>query len=372
MSGSRLQRWALIALIVVGALAGLGAVGIHFGARALKSQVEAALGAESEIGEIRLGWSAVEVHGLRIKAPPGWPAADTLRARRIIVVPDLRGLLSAQARIASILIEEAYVSALRAADGKLRVVPSLLEKQTAKKEGETQPAIAIGSIELRNGVMEFFDATVRKPAHRIRLEQLQARVTDLRLPELKGQSRLQLDGVLKGARSDGRISIHGRMEFASMDSDITHTLRGVDLVALQPYLLKAAEAGVKKGTLDLDLHSTIQAGRLHAPGTLALNGLELESGGSFMGMPRAAVVGFMKDRNERISVKFALDGRLDDPQFRLNEGFSMGIAASLGETLGVSLEGIAKGAGGIGQKGLEAAGGAVEGVGRSLKGFLGK
>jgi hypothetical protein len=162
------------------------------------------------------------------------------------------------------------------------------------------------------------------------------------------------------------------MEFASKDSDITNKLRGVDLVALQPYLLKATESGVKKGTLDLDLRSTIKANHMHAPGTLTLNGLELESGNTFMGMPRAAVVGFMKDKNERITVKFVLDGKLDDPQFKLNEGLATRIASSLGDTLGVSLEGIVKGAGSVGQKGMEAVGGAAEGVGKSLKGLFGK
>jgi hypothetical protein len=129
---------------------------------------------------------------------------------------------------------------------------------------------------------------------------------------------------------------------------------------------------VKKGTLDLDLQASIKANHLRAPGTLTLNGLELESGGTFMGMPRAAVVGFMKGKNDRITVKFTLDGKLDDPNFRLNEGFSTKVAASLGDVMGISLEGLAKGAGTLGQKGVEAAGGAAEGVGRAVKGLLGK
>lgn len=371
MAASRMKRWGIIALITVAALVALGAAGVHFGAKALRSQIEQALGPESEIGEIRLGWSAVEIHRLRIKGPPGWPAADTLRAERIVVVPDLRGLLSAKVRVAAIVVEEGYVSTLRTADGRLRVVPSLLENRAAKTEGGKGTEVDIGSIELRNGVMEFFDATVKKPAHRIRLERLQARVTDLHLPELKGRSRLELDGVLKGVRSDGSMSINGWMDFASRDSDISHKLRGVDLVALQPYLLKSAETGVKKGTLDLDMQSVIKANHLHAPGTLTLRGLELESGSTFMGVPRAALVSFMKDQNERITIRFTLDGKLDDPRFKLNEGFSTRVASSLGDTLGVSLEGIVKGAGGVGQKGLEAVGGAAEGLGKSLKGLFG-
>jgi hypothetical protein len=372
MAAQKSQRWVVIGLAVIVSLAVLLAGGLYFGAKALKGKVEQALGPESEIGEIRLGLTSVEVIKLRLKAPAGWPAPDTLRAERIRIAPDLLALLSAKVSISSIVVEGAYVSALRSADGKLRVVPSLLEKKDDKKEAGKGPEVGIGAIELKDGVLEFFDATVKKPAHKIRLEQLQAKVTDLHLPDLKARSKLHLDGVLKGVRSDGKILIDGWMEFASKDSDLRNTMRGVDLIALQPYLLKASEGGVRKGTLDLDLQSTIKANHLHAPGTLTLNGLELESGGTFMGMPRAAVVGLMKGKDDKITIKFTLDGKLDDPNFKLNEGFSTKVAASLGNVLGVSVEGLAKGAGAIGQKGVEAAGGAAGGVGKAVKGLFGK
>ncbi|HCX34077.1 MAG TPA: hypothetical protein DHV08_11320 [Rhodocyclaceae bacterium] len=370
MAARNPQRWTVIALAILVGLVVLFTGALYFGARALKGKVEQALGPESEIGEIRLGLTAVEVLGLRIQAPPGWPAPDTLRAERIRIAPDLRGLLSARVNISSIFVEGAYVSALRSKEGKLHIVPSLLDK---KDDGTGKGAeVGIGAIELKDGVLEFFDATVRKPPHRIRLEQLQARVTDLHLPDPGARSKLHLDGVLKGVRSDGKIRIDGWMAFASRDSELRNTLRGVDLVALQPYLLKASETGVRKGTLDLDLQSTVKANHLHAPGSLTLNGLELESGGTFMGMPRAAVVGLMKDSHDRITVRFVLDGKLDDPNFKLNEGLFTRVASSLGDVLGVSVEGLAKAAGGIGRKGVEAAGGAAAGIGKAVRGIFGR
>ncbi|MDT3736263.1 MAG: DUF748 domain-containing protein [Denitratisoma sp.] len=368
MAASKSQRWLVVGLAVLISLVVLFAAGLYFGAKALKGKVEEALGPESEVGEIRLGLTAVEVHKLRIKAPAGWPAPDTLRAERIRIAPDLLVLLSARVGISSIVVEGGYVSALRSTDGKLRVVPSLLEKKEDKKEAGKGPEVSIGSIELKDGVLEFFDATVKRPAHKIRLEQLQVKITDLQLPELKARSNVHLDGVLKGVRSDGKMLIDGWMVFASKDSELRNSMRSVDLIALQPYLLKATEGGVKKGTLDFDLQPTVKANHLHAPGTLTLNGLELESGGTFMGMPRAAVVGMMKDKNDRITIKFTLDGKLDDPNFKLNEGFSKQITASFGNVLGVSVEGLAKGAGAIGQ----AAGGVAEGVGKAVKGLFGK
>jgi len=55
---------------------------------------------------------------------------------------------------------------------------------------------------------------------------------------------------------DGTLTIAGWAEIASKDSSLKTTLRSVDLLALAPYLNKTREKGVRKGTLDLDLHLT--------------------------------------------------------------------------------------------------------------------
>lgn len=368
---TRLKRWLSALLILAVTLIVLAVAGLQVGTRLLKDQLQQALGPDSEVGEIRLGWSEVEILKLRLKAPAGWPAADTLRAERIVVSPDLRSLLGQPIRVSSIRIEGAYVSALRSADGKMRVVPNLLEHPAPAEQAEKTPPprVHLGRIELTGAVLEFFDATVRKPALKIRLEQLDATVQDIQLPDLAGRTRLALDGVLKGVRQDGRISIKGWMDLATRDSDITSTFRQVDLVALQPYLVKAAETGVKKGSLDLDLHAVVKEQRLRAPGNLVLNQLELDSNGStFMGMPRQAVLGLLKDKNGRIDIKFVLEGNLKDPQFHLNESFATKVGASIADTFGISFEGLAKGVGTVGQKTVEAA----EGVGKAIKGLFGK
>jgi uncharacterized protein involved in outer membrane biogenesis len=66
-----------------------------------------------------VGWSSVDVGELRIKGPRGWPAADTLRAERVVIVPSLRSVLSRQIGIRSITVVRPYLSALRTKDGQL-------------------------------------------------------------------------------------------------------------------------------------------------------------------------------------------------------------------------------------------------------------
>ncbi|HJV52372.1 MAG TPA: DUF748 domain-containing protein [Noviherbaspirillum sp.] len=362
------------ALVISGAalavLGGAALAGLHVATRALKDQVQQALGPDSEVAEITVGWSAIEARGVRIRAPKGWPAQDALRAERVVVTPDLAGLFSAKVQVSKIAVDNAYLSVWRTREGKVRLLPSLLEKP---KAGGVQPAagqpdapqVSIGSIELRGGVLDFFDSSVRQPAHKTRLEQLHVQVDDLRVPGLAGRTGLALDGVVKGVQRDGRVTIGGWAELADRNSEITTKLAGVDLVALQPYLIKASETGVRHGTLDLALKSTVRNNRLHAPGTVTLSGLELAPGsgafGTFMGVPRQAVIAALKNRNGQIAIQFTLEGNLNDPQFSLNDSFAKRIGASVAETLGISIEGLTRGVGN-----------AAQGLGGMVKKLFGK
>ena len=102
---------------------------------------------------------------------------------------------------------------------------------------------------------------------------------------------------------------------------------------------------------------------------MTLHDLELDpNGGGFMGIPRRATLSMMQDKQKKIVVKFELSGNLDDPAFNLNENIATRFGSSLAQGLGVSFEGVARGAGAIGG----VIGGAAEGAGRAIKGLFGK
>lgn len=356
------HRWLIVLLVVLLLIGGALAAGIHYAGRILKDQILANLGPESEVGAIDLGLSTVSIRDLRIKAPSGWPADETLRAARIDIAPDWRALLSRRIEMSSIRVEGAYLSILRAPNGKLRLLPSLLEKAEKKDPKETR-AVSIGEVALSQASLDFFDATIKRPPHRIHLENVEAKLTDLQLPELNGDSKLSLQGQIKGAGNhpDGSFALKGNIRLANLDSDLATTLRSVDLIALQPYLIKAANTGVKQGTLDVDAKSTIKNRHLHAPGVVTLHNLELDTSGSgFMGLPREAAVGAMKDKKDNIEVKFALEGNLDDPQFSINDNLAMRFGGGLADALGVSISTLGK-----------SVGSAASGVGGVLKNIFG-
>lgn len=281
MAAGKGKRWALIALVVLVVLIAGGIVGFRVAVGVLKGKVVEALGPESEITNLRVGWFSVDVEGLRI------------------------------------------------------------------------------------------DATVTQPPLKIRLEQIQATVHDVVVPALTGKTRFDLAGVLKSAQRDGAVTIVGWAETATKDSSVKTTLRTVDLVALQPYFIKAPDTGVRKGTVDLDLKSSVRKNRLNAPGKLTISGLELAPAkgafGTFMGVPRDAVVAFLENQDNKIAVNFVLEGDINNPQFSLNETLTTRLASSMAETLGVSLGGVATGVEALGRKGVEAAGTAGKGVGGAVQ-----
>ncbi len=362
------------ALIAAAVLAACGVLAFQLALHTLRGQIADALGPRGEVARIDVGLRALVLHDVRIRARQDggspWPAGDELRARRIEIVPQLRDLLSARVRVERIMIEGGYLSVMRTRDGRLRLLPAMLEREQqttsgTDRQGTAQPSggglpVRVERIELRSSALDVFDASVRRKPHLLALEGVQADIGPVVLPQLDDPVTIAIDAVLKGPQHNGRVALNGEVVPATRDASLVLSIVGADLVAFQPYLIRAADTRVKRGTMDLEIRPVVRAGRLRAPGTLTLRGLELDSGSTFMGMSRAAVVGLLKDRADRISVNFTLEGQLDDPAFSLNESFATRVAGSVADTLGVSLGGLVRGVGKAGGSVLEGVGDAVD------------
>lgn len=369
------RLWLVLTCTIV--LVVCAAIGYRMAAHSLKINVEQALGPDSEVGSIHVGWTGVTLEGLRIKGADQWPAEDTLRADHITIVPSLLSLFSETFRIHSVTVNRPYLSVLRTPMGKVLVIPGQLKADERRQEsGESlgKPEVAIRRITLRDGQVDIFDASVAKPPKRIHLERIEVVLGHLEIPTLTGRSSFSLSGVVKGSHTDGQVDISGWAEIATRDSSITMHLRSVDLVTLQPYISKAGDTKVRGGTLDLEVRSDVREKRLKAPGRIVISDLELAPSkgmfGTFLGVPRQAVLAFLEDRNNRITLDFTLEGDLDNPRFTLREALSEQLAATMAETLGVSVKGLAEGVGTLGQQGVDAAGEVAKGVGGAIEQIL--
>ncbi|MDM4770310.1 DUF748 domain-containing protein [Solimonas sp. SE-A11] len=362
MTRTRRRRHRVLAVLGIITLALMLAwQGVAWG---LKRQVLAALGPEATVGSIRLGLGSVVVEDLRLAAPEGWPFEDTLRAKRLLVEAELSSLFSDEYRVGQVTVEEGYLSMQRTREGKLKLLPTLLGR-SEKKDGDSggRFRLHIDQVQLKDSVLDFHDASPKGGPARVRLEALNATLDHLQVPQRTGRSQLDAESRVKGG---GTVELSGWLEIATRESDLKLTLRDVDLVPLEPYLLRATEAGVERGQVDLDLHSQVQQRQLKAPGKLILKNLKLRSGdglgGTFMGMSRGAVVSSLKSGGDRIDLDFVLEGDLNSPRFSLNETLSMRLAVGAAASLGIGVVDMVKDLGSATGRGLEAVGDAVGGL----------
>ncbi|MEX3952655.1 DUF748 domain-containing protein [Paraburkholderia sp. EG287B] len=355
------NRVVLIVAIVV-ALLVLAALGTLYALqREAKAYVERALAPVGTAASVNVAFnlSYVELTDVRLKPPPNWPTADTLRAARITITPDLRALISHRVHIRDVTVSDFTMTVLRRESGSILILPNLREAMAqsaapsrgAQGESSLPQQKVIDHIGFENGTFDFYDRSVSNPPWRVTVNRAQASVDNIQLPALTEPTRVSVVGNVVGPAHTGRVTFDGWMQIANKDSQLRTTLRGVDVRTIDPYLLKkaGAKANVTGGTLDLDLNSTVRGYHLHAPGIVTLHNLQLSESGdavdTFLSIPTRAAVAALKAHKGEITLHFVLDGNLRDPKFKLNENLMTELRAGFAQALGVSAEGVAKGAG---------------------------
>ncbi|RFU43986.1 DUF748 domain-containing protein [Paraburkholderia sp. DHOC27] len=361
---------AIVLVLVVVVLGGL-----YFVQFEVKQRVTAALGPLGSADSIDVGLTSVRLTNVLLKPPPDWPAPNVLHADQITIVPDIRDLLQRRIHIRSVTVSGFDLTVVRTAGGSIDILPNL--KESLNRPDNATPA-SVGSptvpreklidhIGFEHGTFEFYDFTVSKPAYKVSVTNAVASVDHLHLPALTEPTSVEVNGSIAGPQHTGTVSFGGWIKIATKDSQTTSTLQGVDIVMLDPYLLKktGAKAEITGGTVDLTVQSTVTNYQLHAPGTVVLHNLQLADTGNpldtFLSIPTKLAVAALKSRKGDITVHFVLEGNLRDPKFSVNDNFLMKLGTGFAKSTGVSVEGVAKGAGDT-----------VKGLGNALKNLLGQ
>ncbi|GAB5098990.1 MULTISPECIES: DUF748 domain-containing protein [unclassified Caballeronia] len=374
MARSKAQRGALWAVGIVVAIIVVAVGGWLFVAHQMKERILETLGPNGSAEEIDVGFGHVTLSRVRLRGPQDWPASDAMRAERIVLDIDMHEALRNRVHLHGVSVDNYYLSIVRSADGRVQILPGLKEtarvadaKPDAKEDARSQEEKLIDRVSFERGSMEFFDSSVQKPPYRVLISDSRATIDHLHLPALTDRTNLSMSGSIKGPSHTGTVSWGGWMVIANKDSQTRAVLSGVDIASLDPYLLKkaGARAAVTGGTIDLTVDANIHDYRIHAPGTLTLNHLQISDTGNgldtFLSIPTKAAVAALKDRKDQIKLDFVLDGDLRDPKFSLQESLSKKLAAGFAKALGVSVEGVAKGTGDT-----------VRGIGNALKSLLGQ
>ncbi|WP_170941497.1 DUF748 domain-containing protein [Bordetella genomosp. 7] len=354
----RHKKILLIAMACLLTLLAAGALAMHLAARVVEARILDFMGTTGRAADIDVGLKEVVLHDVVLGAPEGWPAEQTLRARRIVCTPDWRSLVSRRLVLDTLVVEDYYMSVRRSRDG-LEILPTLTARAREKrqesaaegKDPSEQWQTEIGKATLRNGEVDYYDAIVSKPAHKVSLNQMQAQIGPLYFPKRDERTLLQVTGRVPARTHTGTVEVDGWLAAASRDADVRNRLAGVAVPALAPYLYKGSGATMTGGTVDLDMRTRIQKRQLNAAGHLELHGLKFGGkGDTLASLPRKAVLAALEDRNGEVAFDFTLTGNLDDPKFSLDDNISMRLMGGLAKAIGVSAKGVAEGVGGAVQE----------------------
>jgi hypothetical protein len=178
-------------------------------------------------------------------------------------------------------------------------------------------AMSIGTVRIADGSANFADFWIQ-PNYAVSLAGLSGTITGL---DSKPGSRAQvaLDGKVDKyapARIAGEMNILSQSAY----SDITVSMKGVELSTVTPYSGRFAGYKIEKGKLTVDVTYHVENRELKAGQHFVVDQLELgervESPDA-VHLPLKLAVALLKDSKGVIDIDLPLSGSLDDPQFRV-------------------------------------------------------
>jgi hypothetical protein len=365
MTRATFKKTLTLFLTVVVGLAVLGATTVYFGARWTQARIVQLLEPYGQAERIHVRFSAVVLENLTLNTLAAGQDRRSARASQVVIEPDWRALLARRFAISTVSIDDFTLPARRTQDGKIQILPALTEqikRETASdNHSASKSVIEIGKVIFTHGTLDFRDASVATPPHKIIFDQMRATIGPLQLPEGTQRTEITLSARAVGKQKSGPVAIKGWLMPASNDTDMDIQLRDVEIPLVAPYLRKGAPRSLVGGAMALEMKLRIQKKYLNAEGNVMLSDLQFNNSPLLFSLPRKAVLAALEDRQGKVSFHFSVQGQLDDPKFALDDSLSARIAGGFAKAIGVSVEGVAEGATGI-----------VKGLGKAFTDLLSK
>ncbi|NPV04461.1 MAG: DUF748 domain-containing protein [Syntrophaceae bacterium] len=219
------------------------------------------------------------------------------------------------------------------------------EPQKGKaKEGEDAKAslpVVVKNLRVEGGDLLYLDGKVSRPPHPVRVTDIEMTADRLAFPADGSNTAWRLSARLPGPRGTGVLNASGTTALKTLDTGAAGSLRGLDLTAVKPYLLKKGDVDISRGFLDMDVDLAIRNRMLKAPVRSVLRDLQFPAGKGladrFLGVPRSLVISALETGNNRIELDFVVEGSLDNPRFSLQESMVSRLAVGLAKRLGLGV-----------------------------------
>jgi hypothetical protein len=177
----------------------------------------------------------------------------------------------------------------------------------------------IGAVQLVHGRAAFVDRSVSPPAV-VNVTEIEGKLTSLS-SDPRTRSSVDVRMEVEGASP---VRIAGTLNPLQQDAytDLAITSEGVDLSPLDPYSGKFLGYGIQKGKLDLDLRYKVERRNLAATNVVRIDQLTLGDATNSPDATRIPVrlaLALLQDKDGVILLDVPVEGRLDDPEFRLGK-----------------------------------------------------
>ncbi len=433
---SRQARRVFGGVIAVAVLAIGTLVATQWATNTLRKQVVALLGPTGHAAHIDVTLRQVILDDVTIGGPPGWPAPQSLRAKRISLTLAPLALLHHQVRIREAAFDTPYLSIVRGSDKRITLLPNLQVRRqgdgtstsgnpsgtpshsqasaspsasTAATSAAIAPAsnpsaaassgrysVTLEKVTIRGGTLDFYDRSVSSQAridtpqngeaeparpYRLTFDHLSADIGPLQFPARDARTVFSLSANARDAeRPAGAVDTAEKSHGASMASPVH--LEGWIVLATQQSDIHTRFQNVDVRTLTpyLDPHGTIafEGGRAALTAHSTVENRQLQANGSLtladVQVARGRGPGSVLERLSREAVIAALQN--EKGQISLDFTLSGNLSDptfSLDETLSTRIiAGLAKVLGVNAEGVARSVGDTTKGLGEALRGLLGK
>jgi Domain of Unknown Function (DUF748) len=177
--------------------------------------------------------------------------------------------------------------------------------------------VSIGTVRFINGSADYSDLWI-KPSFAVGIQTLEGTVSGLS-SDPKSRAKVELNGKVdrySPVHIGGQINVLS----AQLYTDVTMSMKDLDLTIVNPYSGHFAGYKIDKGKLSVDVSYKVEQRQLAAQQHFVVDELQLgdrvESPDA-VHLPLKIAVALLKDRNGVIDINLPMNGSLDDPTFSI-------------------------------------------------------
>jgi len=255
-------------------------------------------------------WDSLTVSGVRLDVKPNKLAIDRVQFTGLnasyVIGPDGR------ANLQTILREKS--GATNTVGAKAGTTTNAMP---ARAPATPLPDITLGELALDNASIHFTDESI-EPHCSFDVQEFGGSIKGL---SSKDKTTATVD--VKGKVDERAVfSVSGRVNPLSTNrfADVTVNITNTDLTAFTPYMEKYVGRPLQKGKFSMTVHYLVETNNLKAENGFYLDQLTLgpkNNSTNATKLPVKLAIALLKDVNGRIVLNIPVNGRIDDPKFKL-------------------------------------------------------